>query len=227
MALLAEIQRVFENTYGRPAGVDLEACLVGPRRCAELAARSATEAPEMSAWARFFYYVDGRDLRLALFFSDAMIAALEARDPRRGVGEANVLPFLVLAEEASHALHTTLAFGEGGSARVHAPGFLAELELLARIDAYLLLVHFVQALTPEWGPRERAWVRHHALERWDVGYDDAALEARYRGAVRRAVVFVDHLDRLAPADRVAELRRFRRLPSTAKHARLERLASRA
>ena len=217
MPLLGELQRVFENTYDRAAGVELEACVVGPRRCAELVARSAGPgAGEMSGWARFFYYLEGPDLRLALFFADEMIAALEVTDPRRAISESNVLPFLVLAEEASHALHTTFAFDEGGAARVRGEAFLAELELLARIDAYLLLRHFVAAHAGALSPGDRRWVRHQAIERWDVAYDDPRLELRYRSAARRAGRFVDHLDGLESGERVAELRRFRRLPGASK-----------
>lgn len=218
MSLLGELQRVFEHTYDREAGVELEACVVGPRRCAELVARCEPGAEEMSGWARFFYYLEGPDLRLALFFADEMIAALETVDPRRAISESNVLPFLVLAEEASHALHTTFAFGEGGADRVRGEAFLAELELLARIDAYLLLRHFVAAHAGALSPADRRWVRHQAIERWDVAYDDPRLESRYRWAARQAGAFVDRLDGLEPGERVAELRRFRRLPPASKFA---------
>lgn len=224
MALLADLQRVFENTYGRQAGVDLEACLVGPRRCAELVARSPGEHAEMSDWARFFFYVEDANLRLALFYREEMIELLEAHDPRRSLGDSNVVPFLVFAEELSHAVHTTFAFGEGGAPRVHEATFPAELELLARIDAYLLLRHFVKGLARRYTPADRAWVRHQALTRWDVPYDDRALGIRYRGAARRAAAFVDHLETLRPAGQLAELRAFRRLPFSAKRTRVTRQA---
>lgn len=225
MALLGELQRVFENTYGRAAGVELEACVVGPRRCAELMARCGAdgEAGEMSPWARFFYYLEGRDLRLALFFADEMIDALEATDPRRAISESNVLPFLVLAEEASHALHTTFAFGRDGAGRVRGESFLAELELMARVDAYLLLRHVVGAHRGALSATDRGWIRHQAIGRWDVAYEDPRLEARYRGAARSAARYVDHLDGLDPAERVAELRWFAALPGRIKRERLERL----
>lgn len=219
MALLGDLQRVLENTYDREAGVDLEACVVGPRRCAELAARAAPGPDEMSDWARFFYYVeDARVLRLALFYADEMIETLEARDPRRALSESNLVPFLVFAEECSHALHTTFAFGEAGPRRVQAPEFLAELELLARIDAYLVLCHFVHGLARGLTAADRAWARRQAVTRWDVPYDDPVLAVRYRGAARRAGVFVDRLDALDPAGRLAELRRFRGLPMAQKRA---------
>ncbi|HUP01891.1 MAG TPA: hypothetical protein VM737_10280 [Gemmatimonadota bacterium] len=223
MALLGELQRVFENTYGRPAGVDLEACVVGARRFAELAAQSPGEHAEMSDWARFFYYVEHANLRLALFYRDEMIAALEAIDPRRSLGESNVLPFLVFTEELSHAVHTTYAFGEGGARRVHEPSFAAELELLARIDAYLLLRHFVRGLVRRYTAADRAWVRHHAVTRWDVPYEDELLAERYQGAARMAAAYVDHLETLTPVAQIRELRRFRRLSLAAKRARIARL----
>jgi hypothetical protein len=218
VALLGQVQRLFERTYGRPAGVDLEACVVGPRRCAELAARSA-DHPEMSDWARFFFYVEDANLRLALFYADEMIETLEERDPRRGLSESNVLPLLVFTEEASHALHTTYAFGDGGPARVAGEEFLAELELMARIDAYLLLRHFVRALARTVEPSDLAWVRHQALTRWDVPYDDPGMAARYRGAARLATAFVDRLEAAPAGRRLKELRAFRALPMRAKRSR--------
>jgi hypothetical protein len=211
MALLRDVQRLFERTYGREAGVDLEACIVGPRRCAELAARSDAGHAEMSSWARFFYYFENANLRLALFYADEVIEALERRDPRHALSESNVLPLLVFTEEASHALHTTFAFGDGGAPRVEGAEFLAELELLARIDAYLLLRHFVAALARPFAASDLAWVRHQALTRWDVPYDDPVLAARYRGAARLATAFVDRLEDVPPRRRLTELRAFRAL----------------
>lgn len=220
MAFLRDVQRLFERTYDREAGVDLEACVVGPRRCAELASRSKADHPEMSGWARFFYYVEDANLRLALFYADDMIETLEVRDPRQGLSESNVLPLLVFTEEASHALHTTFAFGEGGPERVAGSEFLAELELMARIDAYLLLRHFVRALARPFGASDLAWVRHQALTRWDVPYDDPDLAERYRGAARLATAFVDRLEAAPPRRRLAQLRAFRALPMSQKRARV-------
>ncbi len=219
MALLGELQRVFENTYARRAGIDLERCVVGPRRCAELASSTGWHA-EMSDWARFFYYIEGRNLRLALFYDPGTIGALEERDPRRTLGEANVLPFLVFAEELSHAVHTTFAFHEGGARRVQPGEFLDELELMARIDAYLVLRHFVLGLSGSYTARDRVWARHHAVSRWDVPYEDESIGARYRSAARGAARFLDGLEALPPDRQIRELRGFRRLPLAAKRARL-------
>lgn len=219
MAFLGDVQRLFERTYGRDAGIDLEACVVGPRRCAELAARSDSRHAEMSDWARFFYYVQDANLRLALFFADEMIETLERRDPRRALSESNVLPLLVFAEEASHALHTTYAFDDGGPPGVTGEEFLAELELLARIDAYLLLRHLVRALAAPLAESDLAWVRHQALTRWDVPYDDPRLAERYGGAARLATAFVDRLEAVPSRRRLAELRAFRALPMAEKRAR--------
>lgn len=210
MALLGDLQRVFENTYGRSAGIDVERCLVGPRRCAQLALRSGGPHAEMSRCARFFFYVEDANLRMAIFFSEEMIAGLEERDPRRMIDEVNVMPFLVLAEECSHAVHTPLAFQEGGVERIHGPEFLAELEVLARVDAYLVLRHFVEGLVDSFSADDRAWVRHQAVERWNETYDDPVMEARYGTAARLAGRFVDRLEPLDPSDRLSELRRFRR-----------------
>lgn len=219
MAFLGELQRLFERAYGREAGVDLEDCVVGPRRCAELMARSG-DPGGMSDWARFFYTLEGDTLRLALFFADDVIEPLEARDPRRSLSESNVLPLLVLAEEASHALHTTYAFGDGGADRVTGGEFLTELELLARIDAWLLLGHIVRGLANRFDEKDRAWVRHQALIRWDVPYEDAVLSARYQSAARVAIAFVDRLEGVEPGRRLEELRAFRGLSLVEKRARV-------
>ncbi|HEY7470964.1 MAG TPA: hypothetical protein VIE68_01320 [Gemmatimonadota bacterium] len=221
MALLRDVQRLFERTYGREAGVDLEACIVGPRRCAELAARSDAGHTEMSSWARFFYYVENANLRLALFYADEMIETLERRDPRRALSESNVLPLLVFTEEASHALHTTFAFGDGGADRVQGEEFLAELELMARIDAYLLLRHFVRALARPFAESDLAWVREQALTRWDVHYDDPELAARYGGAARLAAAFVERLEDAPPRRQLSELRAFRALSMEQKRVSTE------
>ncbi|MCK5439271.1 MAG: hypothetical protein KAI97_04975 [Gemmatimonadetes bacterium] len=220
MALLGDLQRVFETTYGRETGVDLETCVVGPRRCAELVVRSQTCHAEMSDLARFFFYVEDANLRLALFFDDRVISTLEDRDPRGCLSEENVLPFLVLTEELSHAIHTTYAFTERGSSQVVDPNFLTELELLARIDAYLLLRLFVRGLARNYTATDRAWVRHQAVTRWEVAYEDGTLDARYRGAARHASRFIDHLEALPPDRRLDALRSFRRMPLTAKQVML-------
>ena len=217
MALLGELQRVFENTYDQRAGVDLERCVVGPRRCAELVSCAGWHA-EMSDSARFFYYIERGNLRLALFYAPETIGALEERDPRRSLGEDNVLPFLVFAEELSHAVHTTFAFHEGGAGRVQREEFLDELELMARIDAYLVLRHFVFGLSGRYTPRDRAWARHHAIQRWDVPYEDEPLGGRYQQAARGASHFLDVLEALPPARQIGELRRFRDLPLAAKRS---------
>lgn len=220
MSLLRDLQCIFENTYGREAGVDLETCVVGPRRCAELAARSPDEHHEMSDWARFFYYIENHNLRVALFYGDEMIATLETRDPRRSLSESNVLPFLVFSEECSHALHTSFAFGEGGAERVVDPAFLTELELMARIDAYLVLRHFVHALSGRFTATDRAWALREAVTRWDVGYEEPELEQRYRQAARMAGGFVERLESLPTTEQLGELRDFRTMSLEAKRSRL-------
>ncbi|MGH7550015.1 MAG: hypothetical protein ACREK3_04585, partial [Gemmatimonadota bacterium] len=164
--------------------------------------------------------IDGGNLRLALFYASETIGALEERDPRRTLGEANVVPFLVFAEELSHAVHTTFAFREGGTGRVQAEEFLDELELMARIDAYLVVRHFVLGLTGRYTEDDRAWARHHAVSRWDVPYDDELIGGRYRNAARGAARFLDGFEALPAERQIGELRRFRRLPLATKRTRL-------
>ena len=112
LSLLGQCQRLLENTYGAAAGVNLEDFVVGPDRCRELAARAPAGRHDFGEGARFFYYLAGGDLRMAIFYSDELIQRLERHDPRRGLTEVNVLEFVVFLEELSHALHTSLVFRE-------------------------------------------------------------------------------------------------------------------
>ena len=104
--------------------------------------------------------------------------------------------------------------------------FLEELELMARIDAYLVLRHFVVGLSGRFTRQDRSWARHQAVGRWDVPYDDAAMGGRYRGAARGAARFLDDLEALPPRRQIPELRRFRALSWPAKVASLRPAARR-
>ena len=90
-SLLGQCQRLLENTYGQPAGVELADFVVGRDRFRDLRERAGEEA-EAECWdgARFFYYVAGGDLRMAIFYSDELIRRLEDLDPRCALGDANV-----------------------------------------------------------------------------------------------------------------------------------------
>ncbi len=212
-SLLGQCQRLLENTYGTPVGVNLEDFVVGADRFRALRARAAgRDEEEYGEGGRFFYYVSGGDLRMAIFYSPELIERLERHDPRRGLGDANVLEFVIFLEELSHALHTSLAFREDRRRPLRRT-FPAELEIQAKVDVFLTLVFFLQRLE---GPgalsqAARGWILQNLFDRWSGTYSSPTLARRYAlalGLGRRAVA---HLDATPPQQRLEEVRRLRSL----------------
>lgn len=211
--LLGQCQRLLENTYDMRAGVNLEDFVVGLDRCRTLAARVTQEGEdEYGGGARFFYYVSGGDLRMAIFYSDELIEQLERHDPRRGLGEANVMDFVVFLEELSHALHTSLAFREDRR-RLLQRSFPAELEVQAKIDVFLTLVFFLQRLAGReaLSGTARRWIEANLFDRWAVAYRSPALARRYALALRVGRRAIDYLDALPSGSRLGAVRRLRTL----------------
>lgn len=213
VSLLGQCQRLLENTYDRETGVNLEDFVVGLDRYRELAARARrTEHEEYGDRARFFYYVTGGDLRMAIFYTDELIERLETYDPRRCLGEENVLDFVVFLEELSHALHTSLTFRENRR-RVLRTSFAAELEVQAKIDIFLALVFFLQRL--EGGtlpPAARAWIEANLFDRWAVAYRSPDLARRYALATTLGRKAIAYLDALPSQSRLGAVRTLRALP---------------
>ena len=211
--LLGQCQRLLENTYGRQAGVNLEDCVVGVNRYRALAAEAAgTEHEEYGDRARFFYSVRRGDLRMAIFYTDALIERLESHDPRRGLGEENVLDFVIFVEELSHALHTSLTFHEDPR-RLLGSSFAADLEVQAKIDVFLALVFFVQRLGGggPLSPAARRWIELNLFDRWAASYRSPALARRYALACTLGRQAVAYLDSVPSHRRVGELRKLRSL----------------
>ncbi len=211
-SLLGQCQRLLENTYGTSVGVNLEDFVVGAGRFRHLRARTEAGAEEeYGDDARFFYYLSGGDLRMAIFYSAELIQRLETHDPRRGLGDANVLEFVVFLEELSHALHTSLAFREN-SGRLGRRTFPAELEVQAKIDVFLALVFFLQRrdrapLTPA----GRRWIELNLFDRWSATYRSPDLARRYALALTLGRRAVDWLNGIPADRRVDAVRRLRSL----------------
>ena len=210
-SLLGQCQRLLENTYGARTGVNLEDFVVGASRYRDLSARAAPEhESEYGEGARFFYYLSNGDLRMAIFYGDELIERLETHDPRRGLGEANVLEFVVFLEELSHALHTSLTFRENRR-RLMRRSFLVELEVQAKIDVFLALVFFLQRLegSTRLSPAARAWIETNLFDRWATAYASPELARRYALALslgRQAIAYLDALPGHARLDAVRRLR---------------------
>jgi hypothetical protein len=222
-SLLGQCQRLLENTYGARTGVNLEDFVVGANRYRHLSARTTREhESEYGEGGRFFYYLSGDDLRMAIFYTDELIERLEVHDPRRGLGEANVLEFVVFLEELSHALHTSLAFRENRR-RLLRPSFLAELEVQAKVDIFLALVFFLQRLegAQRLSPAARRWIEANLFDRWATAYSSPELARRYAVAVGMGRQAIAYLDALPSHARLEAVRRLRSLSLRGKRRMLE------
>lgn len=212
MSLLKELQHITERTYQQGSGINLEEFVIGRQRFGDLSRKSAENTRELSDIARTFFRVTGNRLYLAIYYSDRMIASLERHDPRRGVNEKNIYPFIVFIEELNHAVHGALKF-LSGERNLQREDFIRDLELLAKIDSYYTLKFFVAYFNQskqleEW---DRLWVRHHLFEQWDYDYVRQSLRDRYLETNMLGEKYTRFLDGLGSRQRIAEIRKFRKM----------------
>ncbi len=165
---------------------------------------------QLSDVARVFLRRVGRRLYLALYFSEKLIRTLEKHDPRRGLHEQNIHPFLVFIEEVNHCVHAALKF-LSGQHNIRTETFVRDLELMAKIDSYQVLKLFLAYFnaSKQLENFDRLWIRHHLFERASYDYDDSRLRARYCETNQLGEKYTRFLDAMSPEERVAEIRRFR------------------
>lgn len=145
-----------------------------------------------------------RAVRLGVYFPRSMIATLEAHPPQRGLNQANVDAFATFVEEVDHLLTVADRWRRGR------PVSRVELELQANVSKHLVLSRFLAGRRRRLCDGRRAWLHAHLFGRVEWTDDDPAVRARYRDAARWAVRFLERWRALAPAKRVASLRRFHR-----------------
>jgi hypothetical protein len=223
MSLFADIQELLERTYGR-TGVNFEEFLVGRERSRDLARLAGPTADQVSDLGRLFLRRDGDQLRLGIYYHPSVVAALEARPPYEGLTDDNILPFLVLIEELDHALHAALKF-RAGQTDIHQEDFVRDLELQAKIDAFLILARFASPGADECQltAADRRWLMACLFDAQTFAYAEPRLRDRYRETNRLARRYLRHLARLTPRRRTTEIRRFRRLPYARKSQRIAAL----
>lgn len=226
MTLLAEIQDVIERTYA-PSGshrINLEDCLIGPSRSAQLYARSGLPASDWSARACTFLRSQDDRLYVAIYYAPDLIDTLERENPRRSLSHRNIASLISFIEEITHALHAIWAF-RSGFRQFQSEAFACNLEAQAKVDTYWLLLRFVRLLTGAPPSTEtKTWLLDRLIgdERFD--YQCERLAARYQKASALAAGFIQALDSLPPADRVRHIRKFRKLSLAGKHRLVRRLA---
>lgn len=223
MSLLSEIQEVLERTYS-PSGVDLEACLIGGRRSAELEAL-CPGAGGLSGRARTYLRPMDGNLGIAIYYHPSLIRCLEEEDPRKSISHRNVAALISFIEEITHGVHAALAF-RAGWRRWDSEQFACALEAQARVDTYFLLVRFCRLVGGgPVSPETRAWIRERLLDDEDTEYASAVLARRYRYAGWLARGFLDGVAGLDRETRVGCIRRFRRLGLTGKCRMVRQLGS--
>jgi hypothetical protein len=224
MTLLREIQLLLEHTYGR-TGINMEQFLLSLQRGEVLASMSGASAAQISDLGRVFLRVEEGKLRMGIYYDPRVIEALEANNPQYSLNDENVLPFMVFLEELDHAVHAALKFREG-KRDITAETFVRDLELQAKIDTYLILQMYCAFFnTPKrLTDADRRWLKACVFDSENFAYEEPLLAERYRATNHLGRRYVRYLDRLKPARRTAEIRRFRKLTYVEKQQRIASLA---
>ena len=215
--LFSEIQRLFERTYAA-VGINLEDCLIGPRRCGQLSRLAGASARELSELARTFLRTSDGQLHVGIYYSRWLIEQLEHHDPRAGLNDANIRSLVAFVEEINHALHAALGFQRGVRA-IGSEEFARNLELQAQVDTYLVLLLFVAFFrkAQRVSRTDRRWLRFHLFARHDPrAYSDPNLRGRYLETTRLARRYTRFLDTINGLRRLEEIRAFHALDYPAK-----------
>ena len=142
--LLSRLQRLIENSYDWNTGIeDLGPFLLGDQGYRLFyEGREIEEVPPGTfPAARTLVRCHGNQIRLGIYYPDALVLLLEARNPLRGLDEGNVTAFSVLVEELDHLLMLAWCARHGRKVG------LLELEFHANVTKYLVLAHFIARLS--------------------------------------------------------------------------------
>lgn len=220
MTLLREIQVLLERTYGA-TGVNFEQFLLSPQRCQALSELAGATAAQISDLGRVFLRILDGNLRMGIYYDARVIEALEGNSPSYGVNDDNILPFMVFLEELDHAVHAALKFRDGVR-DIHSEGFVRELELQAKVDTYLILQMYCAFFnkSKRLTDADRRWLKSCVFDRENYAYEEPVLAERYHESNRLGRRYVRFLEKLSPARRTAEIRRFRKLSYREKQERI-------
>jgi hypothetical protein len=224
MTLLREIQLLLERTYGS-TGVNLDQFILGKERGQALFAMAGATAAQISDLGRVFLRVEDGKLCMGIYYDTRIIDALEQNNPRHGLNDHNILPFTVFLEELDHAVHAALKFREG-TRDIFSESFVRDLELQAKVDTYLILQIFCAFFNSSnrLTDPDRRWLKACVFDAENFVYDEPLLGQRYHETNQLGRRYVKFLDRLSPARRTAEIRRFRKLDYSRKQKRIAAVA---
>lgn len=207
-SLLERVQGLLERTYGMETVVeDVGRFIVGDlgyRRLYESDERVAPVSSLGHRGAKTLVREAEGNVRLCIYYPDALIRCLELHPPDRGVRDDNVDAFATLVEELDHLLCIAERVTQTRQLS------LFELELHANVSKYLVLARFLAGRSSRMEARRRAWLRYHLFDKGVFCDEDPGVRSRYRDATRWAGQFLNRLGRLRPADRIDMLRGFHR-----------------
>lgn len=157
---------------------------------------------------------DAGALRLAIYYPDSLIAALEARNPAVALCDGNIDAFAAFVEEIDHFLMIADRFLRGRELS------LFELELHAFVTKHYLARHFLKRQQGGLDEGDEAWLAYHLFHKMEFTEADAEVRARYHDARRLAWRYLRELGRLTPRQRLWELRSWSDASAQAKVARI-------
>jgi hypothetical protein len=208
MTLFREIQGLLERTYA-PLRINLEECVIGSTRCSVLSRQAGESAEGLALDGRTFLKLVEDRLYLAIFFSPAVIDALERNDPREGINERNIAPLITFIEEIDHGVQAGLSF-RAGERRLESEDFARNLEAQAKVDTYLVLARLARLLCGSPLPgKVRQWLADQIFDRSHLSFGSDRLRRRYGEAQRVARQFIDYLRTVHVKRRQKVLREFR------------------
>ncbi len=209
MSLLRQVQHMLEGS-DRATGVNLERFVVGPARTAELVQRSGEGAATLTENGGTFLQAEPQQLRLAIYFPETVIAALEADDPRTRLNERNISPLITFVEEIAHAVHAGYLFLQG-QRDFSSEDALRNLEAQAKVDTSLVLTGLAALLVGGPLPEDlRSWLDDQLFDAGHRHFPAGHLRDRYRLAEETAWDFLQLLRSNPLSRRRHLLRTFRR-----------------
>jgi hypothetical protein len=210
MTFLREIQELLERTYWK-TGVNLEDCVVGRNRAAQLSRLSRQPAEILSSSGRTFLRLADNRLYMGIYYADSVIEQLERNDPRRVLNHHNITPLITFIEEISHGVAAARMF-QRGRRRFGHEAVLRNLEAQAKVDTYLVLSRLAHRLLgADSVPRAVGrWLERQVFDTSFRRFGSRQLRERYAVSQRVARSFICHLRKVPATRRQEALRAFHR-----------------
>jgi hypothetical protein len=205
---LERLQTLLERIYGVSSDLRVDDFLISDPQQVRRLHRGGRNTKE-----KLLISEDGNGLDVALFVHEKILNALAEDDPLSRLHDGNLNAFWVALEGVSHFLYLVFNASSGRSVR------LLEMELQAEVDKFVATLFLLRRQAVSGSHRR---LHHYLFERTQF---DSALSpedlTRYRDANRYAGKYclrlsLSYLNRRRRAGLVDELRRFYRMPQSAK-----------